>query len=304
MADTAAPASPAPAVTGVDAAAARIRETAKWLTVSLASVAAVMLGGSQLSDIGKLASGSDRLYAAIAAAAVAAAATAVVLAATITIAATPTTSFNDMLKPEGGLGNKKWATPTLADRSLTDNKEPQALQQSYMAALAAREKAQAEAAPIPPNDPEATAAYDAVSQADAHVVYLNTVIDRLMATLAYHRLAHRWRIAGVVIIVCGIIAAGAIGVFAWASHPPADATASVVTPAVLTAPKAATITLTAAGRDALAGGLGHDCDVTAPLTGLVLGKTDAGPDVVIQQDRCAAARFIAVPSWAVVTSKP
>ena len=39
---------------GIRGAADRIRETAKWLTVSLATLGAVLIAGSQLSDIGKL----------------------------------------------------------------------------------------------------------------------------------------------------------------------------------------------------------------------------------------------------------
>jgi len=69
--------------TGLQGAADRIRETAKWLTVSLAAVGGVLVAGSQLSDIGALEPGTDRFTAAIVGAAIAAFGSTVVLWTTI-----------------------------------------------------------------------------------------------------------------------------------------------------------------------------------------------------------------------------
>jgi len=146
----------------------------------------------------------------------------------------------------------------------------------------------------------------AASAADERATTLSGTVAALLETASYRNLVYHWRRTGLVIIGWGLAAAAGIGLFAWAANPPAEVKvkASVATPAVLTTPISATVTLTAEGRDALRDALGTDCSLSAPLAALELGKTDAGADVLVQQPGCAPARFIAVPGWAEVHDKP
>src|SRR5512144_1087454 len=81
---------------GLVGAADRIRETAKWLTVSLAAIGGVLVAGTQLSDIGSLEPGSDRFRVAIVAAVVAATGSALVLWATTSTATVSAVSLIDL----------------------------------------------------------------------------------------------------------------------------------------------------------------------------------------------------------------
>jgi len=85
----------------------RIRETAKWLTVSLAALGAILIAGSQLSDLGTLELWSKRFWAAIAGAAVAVAGTALILWLAIWIATTPLMTFTQILAEMTGSGRSR-----------------------------------------------------------------------------------------------------------------------------------------------------------------------------------------------------
>src|SRR5438045_1301111 len=76
----------------------RIRDTAKWLTVSLAALGAVLVAGTQLSNLGALDVGSMRFWAAISGAVVAVIGTAVILWLAIWIATTPLMTFTRILE--------------------------------------------------------------------------------------------------------------------------------------------------------------------------------------------------------------
>lgn len=136
------------------------------------------------------------------------------------------------------------------------------------------------------------------AQAQEDFLFWDRVIYRFVMQVSYRRLAWRWRRVGGALIIAGVVVAAAVSAFAWAANPPPDAAASVVTPGVLTAPTSGTLTLTEAGQEALKDTLGPGCALAGKLTVLVLGKTDAGPDALVQQSKeCARTRFIVVPAW-------
>jgi hypothetical protein len=279
---------------GIRGAADRIRETAKWLTVSLATLGGVLIAGSQLSDIGKLQPASSRFVVAVVGGGLAAAATVTILALAIWVATTPAVSLKKLAtKPPAGLGD------TLSDPRFLDGKSTvKELDDAYREALKARNLAYAAFRQKPDETNKAAGV-----NADAEVVSLSGTVDSLLAVVTYLRLAYRWRRAGAALLVCGVLAAAGIGAFAWAANPPENVISSMATPAVLTMPERVTVTLTLRGQRVLGNALGPHCALTSPLSALSLGQTDAGPDILIQQKGCKMVRFVAVVSWASVEKR-
>ena len=279
---------------GIGGAADRIRETAKWLTVSLATLGGILIAGSQLSDIGKLPSSSSRFVVAIVGGGIAAAAAVTILALTMWVATTPAVSLKELAtRPPRGLGD------TLADpRFLDGRNNVKELDDAYSAALGVRNVA---FAALKQHDSDENRA--AAAAADAEVVSLSETVSSLLDVVTYMRLSYRWRRAGTGLLAFGVLAAAGLGTFAWAANPPQNVTASSATPSVLTAPETISVTLTPQGRWALRNALGPQCVVTSTLRGLSLGDTGAGPDVLIQQKGCNTTRFVAVPAWASVQQK-
>lgn len=276
---------------GISAAADRIRQTAKWLTISLATLGGVLIAGSQLSNIGKLQPSSSRFVVAVVGGGVAAVAALIILALAIWVAVTPLVSLKQLVtNPPAGLGG------TLRDPQFLGGKSTVAeLDAAYIAALNARNTAFA-LLKQQYNDQNSVAA----AAADAEFVSLSDTVNSLINAVAYMRLAYRWRRAGAALLACGVLAAAGIGAFAWAANPPDSVQASMATPSVLTAPETVTVNLTAQGKKALRNALGPECPVTSALRALSLGDTGAGMDVLIQQKGCATVRFIAVTNWASV----
>lgn len=272
------------------AAEARIRDTAKWLTVSVASIATLLAAGTQLSSLGKLASNGGRMHTAMLAGGVTLAMVAIILGASVWVAATPAHSLKELVAdPPMGLGDALTA-PDYMDGVETVG----SLNIAFNDAVTERRAAYSDALQTPYTREK----NDRLTAADGKVIYLSGVIQNLIGVVRYRNLAFRWRLAGWTVVVAGAVAAAGLGVFAWAVNPPDDVTATNATAAVLTTAKPGTATLTATGADALSGKLGADCSYSSGLHVLVVGKTDAGADVVVNQSGCAALRFIAVPDWA------
>ena len=273
----------------LDAASERIRETAKWLTVSLAALGGVLVAGSQLSDIGALELWGDRFWTAVIGAAIAAVGSGIILVATINTAAAPMVSLKELVTD-----TPKGAEDVVTDETLLDGRSSvQQLKEEYVGALEDREEAYA----VHLSDPSNQANRAVFTAANARAVALNGTVRSIVAVCAYRELARLWKVARVAIVAGGVLGALGVGVFAWAANPPDEVVASGAKPAVLTDPEPALITLTTEGRAALSSKLGKDCAVEAPVAVLKLGSTDAGPDAMVQQEKCATVRFILVPAW-------
>ena len=279
---------------GIRGAADRIRETAKWLTVSLATLGAVLIAGSQLSDIGKLQPSSSRFVVAVVGGAIAATAAVTILALAIWVATTPAASLKQLASnPPAGLGD------ILTDQRFLDGMNTvKELDAAYTAALTARNRA---FATLKQQDNEANR--KAAAASDADMVSISYTVSSLLDVVSYMRLAYRWRRAGAALLACGVLAAAGIGVYAWAANPPDAVKASMATPSVLTTPQTIYVTLTAEGKEALKNALGPHCAMASTLGALSLGDTDAGPDVLIEQKGCNRVRFIAVFDWASVQKR-
>lgn len=277
---------------GIEAAADRIRQTAKWLTVSLAAVGGVLIAGTQLSDIGQLQAWSSRFVVAIVGGGVAAAAAVIILALAIWVAVTPAISLTQLAAKE-----PKGVRDIVRDPIfLGGKKSVSELNEAYKKALLDREEAFHRLS-LQDNATNQSAAV----KTDREMVSVSNTVSSLMPVVAYERVAYRWKWAGAVVLICGLVAAAGVGAFAWAAHPPDKVKASMLSPAVLAMPTPVSVTLTAEGQKALRSALGPQCPLASPLAALDLGNTDAGPDVLIQQKGCNTTRFIVVPAWASVS---
>lgn len=269
---------------------AQIRETAKWLTVSLAALGAVLVAGSQLSDLGSLKPWGGRFWWALSGAGVAAAGTGAILALSIWVATTPHLGMTQILR----LGEKHGALKDLWTdrRALFNHDSMTELAAAHTKALKERDAALvALAAKPPPNPPPDLAGLN------ARLKYIDQVVSGVRKTATYRLLSWRWRRAGVGLIGAGLLVGAGIGVFAWAANPPEDVVASSLNPTVLAKPTVAKLTLTEDGQEALRHAAGKSCRLNAPVRVLVLGKTAAGVDVLVQQKRCSVIRFVVVPAW-------
>jgi hypothetical protein len=277
---------------GVEAAADRIRETAKWLTVSLAALGGVLLAGSQLSDIGSLELWSDRFNAALLGAALAAIGTLLIIWLAMWTAAAPAVGLRQLTtRPPSGVDDD-----ILADKRLLDGRPSvNDFDEWVQAALDKRDQAFSDYENDQTKDKASAAALT-----DQRVVYLNAVAIELVRVASYAALARRWSVTRNGSVAAAIVAALGISIFVWASNPPDDVKSSVATPSVLSVPKTGTVILTPEGREALKSSLGSSCPTTTPISVLILGKTDAGPDLLVQQTGCTTTRFVAVPAWASV----
>lgn len=279
---------------GVQSAADRIRETAKWLTISLATLGGVLIAGTQLSGIGKLQTSSSRFAVAVIGGGIAAFAAVTILAFAIWVATTPAISLTQLARnPPRGLGD------LLRDPIFLNGKSNATeLADAYGSALNSRNTA---FAALQRQDDDAHRV--AAEAADGEFVSLGDAVGSLLDSVAYKRLAYRWKRAGAALLACGVLATAGIGAFAWAANPPGTVIASMATPSILTTPSPVGVTLTAQGKSALRNALGSQCAVNSTLGAVNLGSTDTGPDVLIQQKGCTMVRFIAVAAWASVLEK-
>lgn len=279
---------PASSGGGLEGAADRIRETAKWLTLGLAAVAGVLVAGTQLSDIGQLELFSHRFWVAAAGGALAFAGCATVLWQTISIATTQVVTLHGLTGSVTGDVAAVISDPLL----LGGYQDPKSVENAYETALAERRVSYADYVGNPTSGTRERAVV-----ADAAAVSVSSIAKALVHVASYTALAERWRKARLFVVIGGIVAACGISIFAWAANPPPDVAGSSVTPGTLKSPVPGTANLSAESHVVLASALGKSCQLNAPLKVLVLGQTDAGPDILVQESGCAAIRLVLVPAW-------
>src|SRR5690349_18272447 len=174
-------------MTAPEEAGARIRETAKWLTVSLAGLGAVLVTGSQLSDLGSLEPWGTRFWAAVVGAGVAAVGSAAILAITIWVATSPNLGMSGILD----MGQKHAALKTLwtDTRALAGHADMVALDAAHRDARQKRDDALAHVN----EEPASQARYELLN---TDFTYLDQVVSGVRKTATYRLLAWRWRRAG------------------------------------------------------------------------------------------------------------
>ncbi len=271
----------------LSAATDRIRETAKWMTVSLAAIGGLLAAGSQLTSLGSLPVFGPRFWVAIIALFTAMVGAALILLAAVWTATTPALTLRSLATVDSAAA--RWVS---ANRQiLLGFRRASALSAAYDRAARSRLKAfNAYQAHTGTDSRETAQLAIAVKRADAELVAVDKIASAVLEAANFEQVAHRWRWARLWLILGGLIAAVGIGSFAWAANPPADAAASSAEPNVLTSPQARTLHLTTAGQQALATELGCQQDT---LHALQLGTTPAGPDLlVLRQGGCRAVRFV------------
>lgn len=270
-------------------AADRIRETAKWLTVSFAALGAIMVAGSQLSSIGALEVGSDRFSAAVTGGIVATLGALTILLAVAWTATNPAITLQSLAqKPPKG------AEDVVSDRSLLegyDNAEQ--VEDDYSTALNERKIAFA----AHYADPEVVHLKTAAELADARAVHIHAIGSNLVAVASYSALSHRWRVTVRWIVLGALLSAFGLGVFAWAANPPEEAKASTAAANVLATPTPQVVKLTATGIKALQEKLGDNCKTAENINVLVLANTPSGPDVLVETIDCARIRVVMTRAW-------
>jgi hypothetical protein len=195
---------------GVD----RIRETSKWIIVVFAAVAGVLTAGTQLSSIGQLEWGDERLNLAIGAAALGLLFVGVAVGSVVSVLTSGYTTLESLVKEETNQsqkskksGNVKFVEDNKLLK-LTNFRNIEELRDEYYGSIEQRYKETDKAK---------------IKELDAKIKYLGQLIEQILAAVKYDAVRRRFKLAMVVLFISGFVAAGAIGTFAWASNPPEQA---------------------------------------------------------------------------------
>ncbi|EMY36146.1 hypothetical protein D477_000645 [Arthrobacter crystallopoietes BAB-32] len=268
----------------------RIRETAKWLTVTLGAVGGVVIAGTQFSNLGAIQPGSWRFWVVLAGAVLAAAGAAVILSAAVKAATTPLLTLEQI--PNAGLAKET------AEREGFEGGVP-ALVTDFRNALNDRDAAIRANLDNPNQETELAA-----NVAQTRAIHLSQVVRKVSRVASYEVVADRWKkLSWTIGEGAGVSLLGLL-VFIWAINPPAKVAASEASPAVVGEAAMRMLELEPAGQRALAKDLGEECRVEEPLRVAHLATTDTGPDVLVQQDGCKPMRLIITNRWGHLEEPP
>jgi hypothetical protein len=276
-ADEAAP----PPQAGFDAAADRIRETAKWLIASFAAVGAVLVAGTQLSNLGSLPVGEARFWIAVAGVVVALTAVVVAIAVVSGVLVVEPSNMKDLAeKPDDA--TQKLRDVLEADRSIVSTGSLATLSTSFVDALERRDSAYAAWRRAPDDEDlgrKAQIAQDYAALESAQVQQVLAVANLLRVSNAFKG-AKFWLLGTTIAAAAGITA------FAAAANPP-----RTVDPVGVTTGNTVTVELTALGRSVLRARAGDTC-APATVRAIALAVSGAGVEVVTLPRRsCPAHRF-------------
>jgi hypothetical protein len=277
------PAPPDPAE-HYDKAVTNYRETAKWILSVFAAIAGVLLAGLQLSNLGK----ADAPYltiAAIAAAFALGAVGAIIWLATTVLASGVVTETSLRAYPRT-VGSKDI---NLNDKLLLDGYDTVvAFLDDYTIIGAQYEQARK-------NNDQAT-----VTRLTPKIKQLVQTRSTLLPIARYAIVLRSFNVAMRWMFVCGIVAAIAIGVFAWATNQK-----SVTNTIFQEPPSTAAVTLTTTGQAALKDSLGADCVAQPQVAVILLSVADGKFEVVtIPSNICQVAKFTVDADTGTVQSSP
>lgn len=259
----------------------QLRETAKWILTSFAAVAAILVGGLQLSSIGKLTAETPdaRVWAALGGIATAALGVAIAvgfmsrvlepaLNSLSTVADDVHAADQALAEPMGMTFNDLKGKIDTLDADVKRAKAKGTSSPEYRAALEARNK------------------WEPTRQ-DALVLI---GAERLRSR---YETARKAIVAAVILVVAGVVA------FAWGANPPDDEKeAEPVTLAEV--PVLLNVRLSDTGVTALEIARGCDRPLARVLT--LGGKPTEREVVTIPSGRCRAVRFILTPSLGTATA--
>lgn len=278
---------------GALAAGTSLRETAKWLTVSLAAVGGAVVAGTPLSGFGSLPAGSSRVQFAVAGGVGAAIGVLLILIGAVITAAAPRLGLIEILDRQ----TCRWLKLSRQSLETMDiGDDLSGFISRYRAALTTRR----DSYDLFRSDPSEATLREA-QLTDSHAAYLSGIAQNLQDVANYRFLAHRWRRSVALMGLGGLLAAGGTVAFTWAANPPQSARASNALSAVIGAPQPGAVTLTDTGRAALQSAMSATCNLNGPLAASMLGESSGMPDLLIQQNGCSAVRVVVSPDWGMFT---
>jgi hypothetical protein len=249
---------------GIQSAIDRYRDLAKYLITIFAGVGALLVAGTQLASIGDLSLEDEpgRVVAVALGLAAAVGAVAAIVALTLRVLRPVEMSFDEVVgepEPRAAIEARPWLLGGAATLDeVRDNLATTAL-----------------------SDAERETWFGVADDIVAYAAYLRTrtTFERTW-----------WPVLGAAIVgVLGITA------FTWGANPPEDRRSS---PVVDPAPVPVRISLTAAGREALADALGGNACTSGPIAALAIGGTPAEPKVVtLPRGACKTAQLLLPPDW-------
>jgi hypothetical protein len=305
------PSSPSPAAagqaadrSGLDRAADRIREAAKWLIVSFAAVGVTLFGGLQLASLGRLslAQPDERFAAALGGVVLGLVGLAIAIGAASGVV---TRSYVSLRWLDGLPPGDPVRTEIEGDRELLQGHPDVAdlIRELDQAQQQRRSAYQALYQPVPPGEPAPDPAplIAASERANYWARWLKNVESNVLQVASYNRVAAAYRRARKwMFLGAGLTAAG-ITAFAWGANPPAPAAAVQVLPP---APSNVTVVVPPEQRDqaradldgrSLQQALGRDCDLAA-VTAVAVGARGEVYDVVsVRTPECDAVMFRVAP---------
>ena len=258
-----------PALTGVQAAEDRVRETAKWLIVAFAAVGTTLIAGSQLSDLGTLQAGTIRFWVALAGVMVALGAVVAAIVSVSQVLVGDPVSLGGLSEGAGRLS--KIREQLEADEALVPDGSVSHFRVRYLNARAAQREAYEAYQASPSNDTQTTA-----QLADANARFRTAEaanileVARFLAVAGAFRRARFW--------LAGSAAVAAIGVVAFAAAANPAGGRRVI---AFSVPGRAVLQLSARGSELLAAQAGRSCQ-RRRLDVILLGVGGAGADVVTQ----------------------
>jgi hypothetical protein len=265
------------------AAADRIRETAKWLITTFAAVAAVLVAGSQLSNIGHLS--FWRFLLALLAVLVGLAGVAWAINEAAKVLTAGRVSLGELADTNNAI---------TADLRTRVNNDPALLggysnvsdlKDEYTAA----QQKQKQVYDVYYQDINDDAKRRATDVADAQVQQADNAVQRLLSVTSFESLSSTFDGARKQMFFAALVAAAGIVGFAAAAHPKEKKEAKE-TPTVA-APSEVTIKLSKDGKKLLANQLGKDCPLDAIPAVVVKFDGDTANVVTLPSQGCRVARF-------------
>lgn len=278
-----------PSSVGLANAAERLRSSARWLIASFGAVAAAVVVGISVSDIGALSGDTPgyRLALAIGGAVLAIVGVLGALARSMALAAASVIGIHDL-----AVTPRRWqlslryardrikADPALAPwngdlhtfhRALEVSRRDQKKERDWYLA-----------------DKSTTPYVGSLNRATMVVNELERVLARILETISFLRLQHGFRIARIVIVAWLIVAATGVLVFAYAAH---------VTPNVSIAAAPATASLRVPSDDRtfvshrLGTGCDHDLDAVPVVVLALVSETGRADVVTLPTATCSPVRL-------------
>lgn len=267
----------------------QLRSAAKWLLTALAAVGAVLISGVQITGLGGLS--GHRLAMAVVGVALG------LLGVTCAILATGRVLVTIVSVPEQLTTAKRYdPLRKLVARHpvpLLRNKAPtlEALIDANNAAQLAKREAYDERLATAAGTPQRAVADREFAEAEEKHEDLEETVSRVQSLGLLLVIRRRFSDAVFITLLGGVIAAVGAVIFAYWANPPK----SFAPTTVVKAHTKVHLILTPTGEVAVRHRIGQHCDLTT-LKAIVLGGTEAAPDVVVIPARHCAALRLTVPA--------